>query len=205
MFSIFLSVLAVVFQILYFNETGQAMGWLKKPTAIVIDAETGQPIEGAVVIAIWRKHSFKDAWFEGGTMIVARVEEAVSDMEGNIYIDDFWDWHLFEDRSPHLTIYKTGYVCWDQANIYINEYNAPERKDFNKDNRIARLKKWPEGFSFVGHGSFVNSVTQGDMHEAPKKLFRKAFDYERNYRVMERTERRKMRKEVDKQKKRRQK
>jgi len=157
------------------------------PTVTVIDDKTGQPIEGAVAIAIWRKHSFtKRAWWEGGTMVVVRIEEAISDRKGNIYIDDFWDWHLFDDRYPHLTIYKPGYVCWDQRNIYINEFSSPERTDFDKEHRIARLKKWPEGFSFNAHSSFVNSCTYGDFTQASQHLFSRAFDFETPLRVNER-------------------
>lgn len=158
------------------------------PTATVIDEETGKPIEGAVAIAIWREHSFtKRAWWEGGTDVVVRIEEAVSDRNGNIFIDGFWDWHFYEDRYPHLTIYKPGYVCWDQGNIYIDEFHGPRRTDFDKDHRIARMRKWPEGFSFVGHEKFVSNVTFSDYTRAPQQLFNKAFDYETSFRVKERT------------------
>ena len=61
----------------------------------------GEPIEGAVAIAIWRKHSIKDAaWFEGGKMVPVRIEEALTDKEGKVYFEDFWDWHLFENEYP---------------------------------------------------------------------------------------------------------
>ena len=175
-----------------------AMGSNPVPTVTVIDEETGEPVEGAVAIAIWRKHSFKSAWFEGGTMVVVKIEEALSDTNGNIYIDDFWDWHLIEDRYPRLTIYKQGYVCWDQRNIYIDERHGPRRTDFNEQNRIAKMRKWPEGFSFVGHYSFVGAVTQDDYTEASIQLFNNAFNYETPFRVKERDEIDKKRKEMEK-------
>ncbi len=173
------------------------MGGTTEPTVTVIDEETGKPIEGAVALAIWREHSYtKRAWWEGGTDVVIRIEEAVSGSEGKIFIDGFWNWHFYEDRYPHLTIYKPGYVCWDQGNVYIDEFHGPKRTDFDEDHRIARMRKWPEGFSFVGHNSFVNFVTQNDYTDAPKKLFLKAYDYERPFRIKENTEIDKKRKEM---------
>lgn len=189
----------IIFQMFGLNKESFGMERDREPTAIVVDAETGEPIEGAVAIAIWRKHSVtKRAWFEGGTMVVVHIEEAVSDKEGKIYIDDFWDWHLFENRYPRLTIYKPRYVCWDQKNIY----KGTLRYDFDKEHRIVRMKKWPKDFSFNRHSSFVNSVTMNDSNKASKKLFRKAFDYERPYRINESTKRDKEREEKRKKKRR---
>jgi hypothetical protein len=191
----------MIFQIFGLKIQSFGMGSDRVPTAIVVDAETGEPIEGAVAIAIWRKHSITErAWFEGGTMVVVRIEEAVSDKEGKIYIDDFWDWHLSENRYPRLTIYKPRYVCWDQKNIHINEYKGTRRHDFDKENRIAHMKKWPKGFSFNGHRRFMSSVTMRDTDKASKKLFRKAFEYEGPYQINENTRRDKEREEERREK-----
>lgn len=168
------------------------------PTVTVVDAESGEPIEGAVAIAIWRKHSIKErAWWEGGTMVVVKIKEAVSDKEGNIYIDGFWGWYIAKNRYPRLTIYKPGYVCWDQKNIY----NDGLRTDFDKDHRIARMEKWPDGFSFVRHSSFVSGVTFGDIYDAPRRIFTEAYDFERSFRIKEANEISRKRKEIEERKK----
>ena len=113
-----LIVMGMIFQMLLFEEESLGMGGHKEPTAIVVDDETGKPIEGAVALAIWRKHTTKEtAWFEGGMLVPVRIEEVVSDKGGNIYIDGFWGWHLFENRYSRLMVYKPGYVCWDQHNL----------------------------------------------------------------------------------------
>jgi len=165
-----------------------AMDGKPTPTVTVVDEETGKPIEGAVAIAIWRKHSLTEgAFFEGGKDVVTRIEEAVSDSNGNISIDGFWKWHLFW-LSPTLDIYKPGYVCWDDGAIYIDELHRSERHDFDKKHRVARMKKWPKGFSFVGHESFVSNVTQGDYIKAPKHLFRDVFYIEIPFGSKERDE-----------------
>ena len=169
------------------------------PTVTVVDAESGEPIEGAVAIAIWRKHSIKmRAWWEGGTMVVVKIKEAVSDEDGNIYIDGFWGWYIARNRYPRLTIYKPGYVCWDQINLY----EGGLRTDFDKDHRIARMEKWPEGFSFVQHESFVRGCTLGDIYDTPKLFFKTAFDYEKPFRIKESTESSRKKKEAKEKKKR---
>ena len=182
-----------------FHDEVCAMSSNRVPTVTVVDEETGEPVEGVVAIAIWRKHSIKErAWWEGGTMVVVKIKEAVSDKDGNIYIDGFWGWYIAKNRYPRLTIYKPGYVCWDQINLY----EGGLRKDFDKDHRIARIEKWSEGFSFNAHSSFVNGVTFGDIYDAPRKLFNKAFDYERPFRIKESNEISRKRKEAGEKKER---
>jgi hypothetical protein len=146
----------------------------EEPTATIIDNETGKPIEGAVAIAIWRKTSTKDrAWFEGGTEIPSRIEEAVSDKNGNIFIKKFWNWHLLETHYPRLTVYKFGYVCWDQK-LIMREGSSEKRNDFNKYSRIIKMMKWPKWFSFHDHYSFIQACTRREYDLAPTMLFQNA-------------------------------
>jgi hypothetical protein len=162
------------------------------PTAIVIDDETGKPIEGAVAIAIWRDDkdvSLINALHGGGAKF-KKAEEVVSDKDGKISIPDFWKTTKGKGGTgsiydPRLTIYKFGYVCWDQQEIFAPDYKWTKRIDFDRDNRIVRLKKWPEGFSFKEHSSFMNNVTNGDYRYSKDQLFNKCFDLERDYRIKE--------------------
>jgi hypothetical protein len=119
-----------------------------------------------------------------------RAEERVSDRDGKINIPDFWKTTIDTGKrgsakSPRLTVYKFGYVCWDQKMIFHPRSSWEDRKDFNKDNRIVRLKKWPEDMSFDNHISFMNDVTNGDYDKTEKQLFNKCFDLERDYRIRE--------------------
>jgi hypothetical protein len=134
----------------------------EEPTAIVVDSDTGQPVEGAVAIAIWKKAGDNCAAFEGGCSVVANVIESVSDSQGRIYIKDFWKWHWSDYDKPWLTVYKFGYVCWSQQIIYLGLNNWKKREDFNKENRIVKLQVRPKEFSFVDHDSFIsNSLGSG--------------------------------------------
>jgi hypothetical protein len=148
----------------------------------VIDYETRKPVEGAVAIAIWRGH-LKDCTLpqslEGGCWGVTKIVETVSDKDGNIFIDGFWNWGQVE--KPRLTVYKFGYVCWDQKQVFSMKGPRPMRIDFNKDNRTVWLEKWPEGFSFREHSNFENSITNGDSSILNTPLFYKAFRSEDPY------------------------
>jgi len=136
-----------------------------EPAAIMVDAETGEPIEGAVAMAVqW--DFIQLSWFEGAGSIVPdlnpRVTEAVSDSQGRIFIKDFWEWHAFRSDYPHLSVYKCGYVCWNQYRIFGEKDYYRYRHDFNEKKRIVRLRKRPEKFSFVDHERFINrDVTMG--------------------------------------------
>jgi hypothetical protein len=93
----------------------------------VIDAETGKPIEGAVVLVEWTKtkglgNTYTESY---------KVVEAVTDKEGKFSIPGVSAYFT----TPHLTIYKKGYVAWN------NEFIFPDykkRTDF----------KWQKGYVF---------------------------------------------------------
>ncbi len=111
----------------------------REPTAVIVDAETGRPIEGAVALAQWHTWSGKDrAWWEGGTWKLKKAEEVFADQDGKIYIDAFWGTYVFS-RKPRLTVYKPGYVLWDSKEV-LPDY--AERKDFDDDHRVIRLLRF---------------------------------------------------------------
>lgn len=156
-----------------------------EPTAIVVDAETGEPIEGAVALAVWWGSMAVGGGFEGGggIPVARRVEETVSDSKGRVYIDDFWDWHFFDFAYPHLSVYKCGYVCWNQH----YKVGVGLWEGFDKENRGVRLEKWPKGFSFVDHDSFINTRITHFEAFGHVGLFYEAYDKcETDFRVKER-------------------
>ncbi len=110
------------------------------PTAIVIDAETGKPIEGAIALAQWFDAG-GGAWFEGGTLVLKKAKETYSDKGGRVNIDGFWvRRQLFlPPPGPRLTVYKPGYVLWDSERICpLNK----KRTDFDEKHRIVKLLKF---------------------------------------------------------------
>jgi hypothetical protein len=77
-------ILLVALLLAAFLPSGTALAWFDgKPTAIIVDDEAGEPIEGAIALAQWVKYSA--TLFEGGVPYAAKAAETVSDKEGKIY------------------------------------------------------------------------------------------------------------------------
>jgi len=80
----------------------------------VIDAETGKPLEGVVVLATWWKHFASVGGWSNGKLYDS--EEVVTDAEGRFAIKSRWliNWFplLSEIRGPQLYVFKPGYGKW---------------------------------------------------------------------------------------------
>jgi hypothetical protein len=105
---------------LWFGACAPPVYFAKATHGRVIDAETKQPISGAVVIANW------DLFHElvgGGSHGVCsmQVAEAVTDPAGHFVVPGWGPkvrpWlTLLDDDDPSLTIFKSGYVPTGRSN-----------------------------------------------------------------------------------------
>jgi len=96
-----------------------AIAWLVRPVPLsgpwraqIVDAETGQPLEGVIVLALWDKRSF--GWPHPDRNY-HDIDEVVSDKDGRIVIParDTSGRHPFEKIiGPIITIFKPGYSRW---------------------------------------------------------------------------------------------
>ena len=141
-------------------------GCYGKITGTVVDAETGKPIEGAVVLAEWTMtKGIGDHHTE-----VYKVIEKLTDSEGKVTIEGVSN--IFVD-SPGLTVYKKGYVAWN------NEHTFPEykkRTDFKwKNGYVFKLERFKPEYSYDEHESFVSSSTHDYMGTERKTLFIKTY------------------------------
>lgn len=88
--------------------------------AWVVDAETGKPIEGAVVTANWElvKGSFDGPRYFGQL----EVKETVTDQNGRFFFDGFSrdddSWAELRESDPQVLIFKAGYEYQRFANDY---------------------------------------------------------------------------------------
>lgn len=75
----------------------------------IVDAETKEPVEGAVVLIDWRELHF----FAGSTFYDA--QETLTDKNGEFYIPGIWIFNPWNWISLHAsaTIYKSGYYGID--------------------------------------------------------------------------------------------
>jgi len=137
----------------------------------VVDAENGKPIEGAVVLVEWTYTSGK--WMGLRSTSSYKVVETVTDNEGKFKVSDVLN--PFVD-TPHITIYKKGFVAWN------NEYIFPDytkRDDFKwTENSVFRLAHFKPEYSYDAHVSFINMTIRSTIAYEKKKLMISAFDWE---------------------------
>ncbi len=117
-------------------------------TGTVLDAETGAPIEGAIVFVQWTKTK----GLPGLTYHeIYKILEVETDKDGKFTISGTLS--PFVD-SPEVVIYKRGYIAWR------NDFIFPgwkKRTDFKYQNDILiKLEKFKEGSSHKEHLDFID-------------------------------------------------
>lgn len=145
-----------------------APGCYAEMTGTVIDAETGQPIEGAVVLVEWSVEKGIP-----GMMITERIKvtESITDKDGKVQLAG----HLNPSVNPPLVvIYKAGYVAW-RSDFIFPDYI--KRTDFDWQNHyVFKMEKFKKGYLHSKHISFLR---MGLRLDASSKLDR-AYAWEWN-------------------------
>jgi hypothetical protein len=133
----------------------------------VIDAETQQPIEGAVVLVEWTKtHGLGEHWTES-----YKVAEVVSDKDGKVSLPGCYSPFV---RPPDVTIYKKGYVAWNNYYIFPNYVH---RTDFEwGSGYVFKMKKFLDTYSYLKHSSFVEGAAHLGLADDEKKVFERYYD-----------------------------
>lgn len=141
-----------------------------RETVTVVDAESGQPIEGAVILVEWLQTkglpglSYTESY---------KVVEAVTDKEGKAAVEIVGNPMV---SAPRVTIYKKGYVAWN------NEFIFPDwqkRKDFKWENTdVFKLEKFKPEYSYVKHLSFLRASIMSFSTGDKKKLMKSAYEWE---------------------------
>jgi len=101
----------------------------------IIDAETKQTIEGAVVVAIWRKEYGGPV---GPYSYFLDAREVLTDAKGNFLIPKFWKLNVLPFirwfDGPRFEIFKPGYTAFPGRGLdYFEKYfpQSPLRVDFD--------------------------------------------------------------------------
>lgn len=117
----------------------------------VIDAETGKPIEGAVVFVEWSKSKAK--WTGLGYTETYKTVEKVTDKNGKFKVFGVFSPFV---NPPIVVIYKKGYVAW--RNDYIFPLNE-KRKDVRLENGyVFKIEHFKKGYSHAQHINFTRST-----------------------------------------------
>jgi len=124
----------------------------------VIDAETQQPIEGAIVLAQWTKTHGLGLTYHS----VYKIVETETDKNGNFLISGAYSPFV---NAPTLVVYKQGYVAWR------NDFVFPDyvkRTDYNlwQNNYEYRLERFKKAYVmekhhlFFGRGIMIDGLTR---------------------------------------------
>ncbi|MBI4522526.1 MAG: hypothetical protein HY695_01800 [Deltaproteobacteria bacterium] len=113
----------------------------------IVDAETGKPLEGVVVLAVWyRRYASLAGWAGGG---YHDSEEVVTGADGRFVIQSRSIWSLIpfsKIEGPEFYIFKPGYSHW--------QFRGGE--EWLKLDVIERDKRFKEAWEqFTGDGVMV--------------------------------------------------
>ncbi len=126
------------------------IGWYPGRYGTVVDAETGTPIEGAIVYGEW---DITKGIGLTATYLYKRVE-TITDKEGKFYLPGVWRPFV---NHPQIVIYKRGYIAWR------NDFIFPDyKKRYDSRWKIIstyRLERFIEGrYLHTRHISFIESA-----------------------------------------------
>lgn len=131
----------------------------------VVDAQTRQPIEGAVVVAWWnRTHGLPGLSYRR----TSRVIEMETGKDGIFEIP----WVIGREARviPNIKVYKPGYVGWHNFSTYtgilFNDITRPhvvKRTDFKYKSQDITLEHWRDGYTHYSHMSFLDDGVPTDI------------------------------------------
>ena len=141
-------------------------------TGTVVDAETGAPIEGAVVLVEWIITKGLPGMTYHETY---KVIETITDKEGMVAISGVFN-PLVD--PPDVTVYKRGYVAWNNKFIF-PDYK--KRTDFIfKNGYVFRLEHFRPEYSYNAHLEFIGGAIHSGMALGNKNLMKSAIEWEGN-------------------------
>ena len=121
----------------------------------VVDAQTGQPVAGAIVLGVWTKVAGLPGLHHHELVGVQEVE---TDSEGRFILKRAK--RIIHDDDETVTVYKFGYVAW--SNLYI--FPTSERRQNTQMPAQIRLEPFPSGQSHQRHMSFINNSRAAGMY-----------------------------------------
>lgn len=152
----------IVLLIILSQMTGcAAMGVFKIPQieGRVVDAQTGEPIEGAVVVV--RRGLKGGAWSvysEGGTAGYYPYQEAVTDKSGNYLVPSkgiVYAGSTFSEGAPELIIFKAGYDA-----KFLGNY-CPEWHEYKGYPKRCKGRRNPSGMIDISW--YQDSIWSGEV------------------------------------------
>lgn len=122
----YLSAFIIVFILIISSVQTSQAAWLmySKPEfrGRIVDADTKQPIEGAVVVILYYKRSTFDLNPGGTSSYVTKAKETLTDKNGEFYFPSYSEFMGFnEDVGARFIFFKPGYMA-GYGPMYIHPY-----------------------------------------------------------------------------------
>jgi len=148
--------------------------------ATIVDSVTGEPVEGAIVVSLWRSYDFS----KGRAYRVLRVDEAVTDKDGKFSFEGSWPSILMPRsaltwESHDLYVYKHGYeheiLETVDKDTFEEKFGSIDKKSHESLDRMVTF--YPiEDRSLEQRGFFRYSIWSGRKIEIVKHDFSKFND-----------------------------
>ncbi|MCP4023156.1 MAG: hypothetical protein GY729_15040 [Desulfobacteraceae bacterium] len=159
----------------------------KTTTFRVLDAETKEPIQGAVAIAMWTSTKGLPGL---SSTYTAKAIEAESDKNGILKLTVKGKYARYK---PRLKIYKPGYVVWDSKLIYLGcreddkkRARYKRREGFSMKDQDVFLEPWKDEYTFISHDSLIQPNIFRDEAIPKNSKYDKAIEYETPFYIEER-------------------
>jgi len=159
-------------------------------TITVLDSETKEPIEGAVAVVFWNQTKGVPGMTRTETV---KIVEIVSNKDGKFAIPAV-SVPIFADK-PHLKVYKSGYVGWNNIEIYQGHYGddtstvkTSKRIGFKWRNQSIYLERFRSNYSYLSHRHFLSVPFPTSYKSGGEGLYKKATMYEIPFRQKEKSQ-----------------
>jgi hypothetical protein len=131
----------------------------------VVDAETGEPIESAVVVVVWHKkpHITMD-----GPQYFHEAREVLTDAEGKFSVGASpginWDPFTYVMEDPSIAIFKPGYGPFPTGHVKETSIEETEKAllEVGAIVKLPRLKTQDELRKFTSPGHMLISVEENE-------------------------------------------
>ena len=140
----------------------------------VVDAETGQPLEGVIITANWQLEGGIEGSYPVGQMMVM---ETVTDKDGRYRFPGWGPKHRpltgrISTRAPQLLVFKSGYRYVGLANALLEkslrgELDSPLRSDW--DGKTVKLERFKGTADEYAHNVY-------DLNTAVKNVYSFPYD-----------------------------
>ena len=137
----------------------------------VLDAETGDPVVGALVFCLWYPRTLASGRAQPGEVVEGKYAEAATDHEGRYSLARRWV-RSGDRLHERLFVYRAGYACYSSVAVFPTTPGGKLRAqgEFRRRGNLAKLHRWTDGLSHLDHLAFIPIQSARFKREAADEL-----------------------------------